>query len=179
MNKKNLLFFSGLAIFCVATVNMVFARNSQSIITESQVNSDRAEVIDSRKRHRFGNDTEQRISSRKYLSKSDQKQQTAVNLSSSDLNEANFLSVSASKPETQLTATVSLNGQVVKSLTDDDNTLNLSPYLTLGKQTVSILGNYTPDNDSVKVEFKGRTTHISQETGGDGKLQQQFIFYVE
>ena len=187
MNKKYFFFFSCLAIFCVATVSMVFARNSQSLITASQVNSDRPftstnraeRVINSRKRHREGNDTEQRISSKKYSSKSYQKQQTAVDISSSDLNEANFLSISASQPETQLTATVSLNGQLIKSLTDDDNVLDLSPYLTLGKQIVSISGNYTPGDASVKIEFKGKTTHISQETKGSGKLQQQLIFHVK
>ena len=179
MHKKYFLFFLGLAIFCVATVSMVFARNSQSVITTSQVNSDIAEIIDSRKRHREGNDIEQRISSRKYSSKSYQQQQTAVNISSSDLNEANFLSISASQPETQLTATVSLNGQLIKSLTNDDNVLDLSPYLTLGTQIVSISGGYTPDDASVKIEFKGKTTHISQETKGNGELQQQLIFHVQ
>ena len=186
MNKKYFFFFFGLAIFYVATVNMVFARNSQSLITASQVNSDRpfsstnkTEIINSRKRHREGNDTEQRISSKKYSSKSYQKQQTAVNISSSDLNEANFISISASQPETQLTATVSLNGQLIKSLTDDDNVLDLSPYLTLGKQIVSISGSYAPGDAAVKIEFKGKTTHISQETEGSGKLQQQLIFYVK
>ena len=178
MNKKNLFFFSGLAIFCIATVSVVSARNSQSTITTNQVNSDRAEIIDSRERYREGNEIEQRISSRKYSSKSSQ-QQTAVNISSSDLNEANFLSISTSQPETQLTATVSLNGQLIKSLTDNDNTLDLSPYLTLGKQIVSISGNYTPDDASVKIEFKGKTTNISQKTEGSGELQQQFIFHVQ
>ena len=177
MNKKKI--FSCLAIFCVATVNLVFVRNSQSTITANQVNSDRAEIIDSRTRHRQSNDTEQIISSKKYSSKSYQKQQTAVNISSSDLNEANFISISASQPETQLTATVSLNGQLIKSLTDDDNVLDLSPYLTLGKQIVSISGSYAPGDAAVKIEFKGKTTHISQETKGSGKLQQQLIFHVK
>jgi hypothetical protein len=185
MYKKNFFFFFGLAIFCVATVSILFASNSQSQITTSQINSDRpftstnrAEIINFRKRHREGNGTEQRFSSKKYSFKSYQKQQTAVNLSTSDLNEANFLSISASQPETQLTATVSLNGQLIKSLTDDDNVLDLSPYLNLGKQIVSISGNYTPDRASVNIEFKGKTTHISQETTGTGQLQQQLIFYV-
>ena len=186
MKKKCFFLFSSLAIFCVATVNIVFARNSQSLITTSQTNLDRpftsinrSEVINLRKRHREGNDIESRISSKKHSFKSYQKQQTAVNISSSDLNEANFLRIDTSQPETQLTAIVSLNGQVIKSLTDDDNVLDLSPYLTLGKQIVSISGNYTPGDASVKIEFKGKTTHISQETQGSGKLQQQLIFYVK
>ncbi|WP_052055352.1 hypothetical protein [Myxosarcina sp. GI1] len=187
MNKKYFLFFSCLAIFCVATGSIIFARNSQSSIAASQVNLDRSfsstyraeRVINSRKRHREGSDTEQRISSKKYSSKSYQEQQTAVDISLLDLNEANLLSISASQPETQLTATVSLNGQHIKSLTNDDNVLDLSPYLTLGKQVVSISGNYTPANAFVKIEFQGQTTHISQETQGSGKLQQQLIFHVK
>jgi len=186
MNKKNLSLVSCLAIFSVATVGMVFARNSQSQMTASQINSDRsfasanrAEIVNSRKKHREGNNLELRNSSKRSSSKSYQKQQTAVDLNLSDLNEASFLSISASQPGTQLTAEVSLDGQFIKNLTDDDNLLDLSPYLTLGKQVVSISGNYIPDRASIKIEFKGKMTHISQETTGTGKLQQQFVFHVK
>ena len=187
MNKKNLFFFSCVAIFCVATVSIVFAKNNSSPIATGQMNSDRSSattnraerILNSRKRHRDGNDSKQRISPEKYLSQSVQKQQTAVNINSSDLRDANVLTISVSQPQTQLTATVSLNGQDIKNLTNDDNTLDLSPYLTLGKQIVSISGNYTPDDAAIKIEFKGKTTQISQETQGSGQLEQQFIFNVK
>ena len=93
-------------------------------------------------------------------------------------NEASFLSINASQPGTQLTAGVFLNGQLIKSLTNDDNVLDLSPYLTLGEQVVSISGNYSPADTSIEIAYKGKTTRISQKTTGTGKLQQQLIFHV-
>ena len=186
MNQKYFLLSSCLAVFCVATINMVFAKNSQSLITANQVNSNKSftsinrveRAINSRQRHREGNNNSRRISSEKYSSTSYQKQQTAVNLSSSDLRHTNFLSISTSPPETQLTATVSINGKRIKSFTDDD-VFDLSPYLTLGEQIVSISGSYTPGDASVKIEFKSKTTQVSQETRGSGELEQQLIFYVK
>ena len=184
MNKKRFFFFSCLAILCVATVSMVSARNGQSLVN-TRTNSDkpstatnREEIINLRRRH-TGDYTERRNHSNKSSAKSYQNQQTAIDLSSSDLNEANFLSISASQPETQLTASVSLNGQLIKSLTDDDNVLDLSPYLTLGKQIISISGNYTPDRASIEIAYKGKTKRISQKIAGTGKLQQQLIFHVK
>lgn len=184
MNKNRLFLFSCLAILSVSTISMVFAKNSQSLIN-SRANLDksnstnREEIINSRRRHRAGDYTEQRNRFKKSSAKSSQNQQTAVNLSLSDLNEANLLSITASQPETQLTAGVSLNGQFIKSLTDDDNVLDLSPYLTLGKQVVSISGNYTPENASIEIAYRGKKTRISQKTTGTGELQQQFIFHVK
>jgi len=184
MNKNRFFFFSCLAILSVATVSMVFAKNSQSLINnranlDKSTSANRDEIINSRIRHRADDYTEQRNRFKKSSAKSSQNQQTAVNLSSSDLNEANLLSISASQPETQLTASVSFNGQLIKSLTDDDNVLDLSPYLTMGKQVVSISGNYAPDNASIEIAYRGKTTRISQKTTGTGKLQQQFIFHVK
>lgn len=187
MNQKSFIFLSFLVILLVTTIGIVSAQKNQSPIKVTQVSqngfgasTNRAErIINLRKRHQERNNTYQKIRAKNSLSKSYQKQQTTVNLSSSDLDKPNLLSISASPRETQLTAEISLNGQLIKSFADNHNVLDLSPYLTLGKQIVSISGNYTPSDASVKIELKGQTTHISQETKGSGKLQQQLIFQVK
>lgn len=187
MDKKIYIFFSFLVIFVVTTISIVFQKNSQIPIKVSQVSQNGFlestnrpnQIINLRKRYQGGNNTYRKIRHDNSFSQSYQKQQTTVNVSSSDLDKPHVLSISASQQETQLTGEISLNGQLIKSFTGNHNVLDLSPYLTLGRQIVSISGNYTPSHASVKIELTGKTTHISQETGGSGELQQQLIFNVK
>lgn len=187
MDKKILIFFSFLVIFMVTTISIVSQKKSSEAIKVSQVNQNEFlestnkedRIINSRKKYRGRNNTYQKIRHDNSFSQSYQEQQTTVNLRASDLDKPHVLSISASQKEIQLTAEVSLNGQLIKSLTGNHNMLDLSPYLSLGKQIVSISGNYTPSHSSVKIELSGQTTHISQETGGSGELRQQLIFNVD
>lgn len=184
MNQKSFIFLSFLVISFVTTIGIVSAQKNQSSIKLSQnelgasINRE-DRIINSKKIHQSHNNTYQKIRAKNSLSKSFQQQQTTVNISSSDLNQPNLLYISSSQQETQLTVEILLNGQLIESFTDNYNMLDLSPYLTPGKQTVLILGNYTPLGASIKVEFKGKTTHVSQEMKGSGELQQQLIFHVK
>ncbi len=157
---------------------MIFPKNSRESIKVDRVSHN--EFLESTNRlDRVINLREKYRGRARYFSQSYQEQQTTINISSSALDKPHVLSISASQQETQLTAEISLNGQLIKSFTGNHNVLDLSPYLTLGRQIVSISGNYTPSHASVKIELMGKTTHISQETGGSGELQQQLIFNVK
>ena len=193
MEKKNIIFLSFLVILMITTLSMIFQKNSRGLIkvdrvsqngsgtsqTKFGISSHQNEFLEvANQLDRVNNSSTRERENDRYFSQSYQEQETTINISSSDLDQPHILSISALQSKTYLATKIFLNGQLIKSFTGNHNVFNLSPYLTSGKQIVSILGDYTPNNSSVKIELTGQTTHIRQETGGSGEIRQKLIFNV-
>lgn len=101
---------------------------------------------------------------------------TAVSLRSSALNQPHILQVSAIAG-TEVSGTVMLDGRELSSFDENGIRLDLAPHLLPGRHTVQILGRYTP-NGGVSVSFTGTQTRVSQQTSGDGTLDQTLIIEV-
>jgi len=109
---------------------------------------------------------------------STQAQETAITIDSASLGQPYILSLSASQG-TQLTGQITLNGRVIQELKDNQASINLSPLLSKGRQEIKISGNYQPVQSSVKVEFSGPGTQVTQLTSGNGILNQTLIIDVQ
>lgn len=96
-------------------------------------------------------------------------QQAAVNIDSQNLELPYLLSVNISG--TQLTGKIKVDGKVIKRLNNNNNRFNLSPYLSIGKNTIEVLAQYLPRSSSIGVEFLGSDTRVVQKTGGNGVLR--------
>lgn len=106
-------------------------------------------------------------------------QTTIINLSSDELQESYVLKISGSRYNSQLTGNIKLNGLIIAKLTDNSTQINLSPLLNKGKNTINIIGNYTPITSAFKVELIGVNTQVTQENTGNGNIENTLIVYVE
>ena len=106
-----------------------------------------------------------------------QEQKTVINIDSAKLKLPHILSIST-PIGTQVTGQISVNGVVIKRLTNPETSINLSSYLSRGRQTITISGSYKPAQSSVEVTFSSPGTQVSQETGGGGILRQTLIIDV-
>lgn len=107
-----------------------------------------------------------------------QLQETAINLSVDELRHPHFLRINPLKSGTQLTGQIKINGKFFQRF-DRNLKINLSPYLTRGKNTIHISGKYRPANNSIQIELIGANNQVSQETGGNGYLNQVLIVEVK
>jgi len=107
-----------------------------------------------------------------------QTQETAITIDSASLAQPYTLSLSTSQGA-QLTGQITLNGRVIQELKDNQASLNLSSLLSKGRQEIKISGNYQPVNSSVKVEFLGPGTQVTQLASGNGILNQTLIIDVQ
>ena len=103
-------------------------------------------------------------------------QQATVNIDSQNLGLPYILSVNISG--TQLTGQVRINNQVVEQLSSNNNQFNLSPYLSIGKNTIEILAQYFPSSSSIEVELVGSDTRVTQQTSGSGVLRYTLTVVV-
>ena len=106
-----------------------------------------------------------------------QHQRTTINLNEGDLKAAHILSITTIG-QPQLFGTITINGVVVKTINNHQISINLSPYLSTGINSIEISGNYKPANDSIQIEFSGPGTKVTQQTGGNGILKQTLIIAV-
>lgn len=104
-------------------------------------------------------------------------QEIIISLKAADTTQPNILSISTPKA-TQLTGQIKADNTVIQSLSNDNSSINLSPYLTTGRHIIEISGNYSPVNSSVTVEFAGHNKQITLQTGGNGNLNKTIIFDV-
>ena len=73
---------------------------------------------------------------------------------------------------------MTVDGVVIKKLHGSQISFNLSPYLEKQTKKVEILGTYKPASSSVKIEFSGLNTNITQQMSGNGKLNQTLVITV-
>ncbi|HEY9640616.1 MAG TPA: hypothetical protein V6C57_09030 [Coleofasciculaceae cyanobacterium] len=104
-------------------------------------------------------------------------QQTTLNLNAANLKQPYILSVSTAGA--QLNGQIVLDGKVIQVLSSDRAQINLSPYLTVGQHTVEISADYAPASSSIRVEFSGVGTSISQQTSGSGRLRHILLIQVD
>lgn len=100
-----------------------------------------------------------------------QTQETTINLSANDLKSPYWLSIRTPNA-TKVQGQIKLNGKVIQSLNDQNTQINLSSYLSVGINEITITGNYYPAQASVTVELNGNNNNITQQTSGSGSLNQ-------
>lgn len=101
-------------------------------------------------------------------------QSTSINVDASPVN----LKIRPDRG-TFFTGKVTIDGTVIENLSGSKETsINLSPYLDSGENTIEISGYYSPARSSVHVELSADNNIVSQETGGNGKLNQTLILDV-
>lgn len=106
-------------------------------------------------------------------------QETTVSLDAVDLKQPYILRVSIANANPRLIAgEIKLNNRVIKSLSNNQIEINLSPLLSIGMHKVEISGKYNPANSQVKVELLGGQTQVTQETSGSGTINQILIINV-
>lgn len=103
--------------------------------------------------------------------------ETIISLNAADTTQPNILSIST-LTATQLTGQIKVDNTVIQSISNDNSSINLSPYLTTGRHIIKILGKYTPINSSVTIKFAGHNKQIILQTGGNGNVNQTIIFDV-
>lgn len=106
-----------------------------------------------------------------------QTQETSISLSSDELRKPHYLQVKSLTAASKVTGRIELNGKYIKAI-DRSTQIDLSPWLTPGKHTVKITGQYYPSNAIVEVKFSGTNTQISQQTSGNGYINQTLIIEV-
>ena len=77
-----------------------------------------------------------------------------------------------------LNAAVKVDGQTIKTLTNQSEAVNLS-HLSAGQHTVEISGTYSPTSASVQILLTGPGTQISQQVSGGGTLRQTLQISVQ
>ena len=106
-----------------------------------------------------------------------QHQQTAITINGANLKAPHFLSITTAG-STQLVGEIAVNGVVVKNINNNQASVNLSPLLSTGINSVEISGNYKPARDSVRIQFSGPGTKVTQQTSGNGILRETLIIAV-
>jgi hypothetical protein len=108
-------------------------------------------------------------------------QQTSINLNISDLETDNVLKIVKvnNLKYGRLNGEVKLNGEKIKLINSNSTEINLSSLLKQGINVVEICGSYTPINSSIKIEFSGFNTLVSQSASGTGKLNQRLIIRIK
>jgi hypothetical protein len=109
-----------------------------------------------------------------------QLQQISINLSVNNLQQANILKITKvnNLASGYLKGEIKLGGRTIKTITGNSTEINLSPFLKKGNNILEILGSCSPSNSSIKVEFIGHNTAISQQNSGTGKINYQLIIDV-
>jgi len=117
------------------------------------------------------------INNHEILASSFQHQQTAITMNRTNLKAPHFLTITTAR-STQLVGEIAVNGVVVKNINNNQASVNLSPLLSTGINSVEISGDYKPARDSVRIEFSGPGTKVTQQTSGNGILRETLIIAV-
>jgi hypothetical protein len=158
-----LLFFTTVAVYLTVLAQNYIQINNKDILVGaggSKINVNQSSTFD----------TQHRISL--------QQQKTAINIDINNLSSPCILSITPAG-YTQLVGKISVNGVVIQNLNKNQASVNLSPLLSTGINYIEISGNYKPAQDSVRIEFAGPGTKVTQETGGNGILRQTLIIAVQ
>lgn len=109
---------------------------------------------------------------------SSQNSEIVISVDSANTRQPHILKINPPR-DIHLIGEITINDKVVKEFKNEGAILNLSRFLSLGRQTIKISGNYKPVASSIKIEFSGPGTQVSQQTGGSGKLNQTLIVNVQ
>ena len=104
-------------------------------------------------------------------------QSSTLTLSKANLSEPHILSVKTSGK--RLIGKIIINdGELVKQLSGNQVEVDLSPYLSVGENTVEINTRYTPASSTVDIEMNGPQTNVSQQNSGNGVLSSEMKIMV-
>ncbi|MBW4444788.1 MAG: hypothetical protein KME10_27065 [Plectolyngbya sp. WJT66-NPBG17] len=103
-------------------------------------------------------------------------QRTAVTLNTTSLKRPCWLTVAIAKG--QLNGQIKIGNQVIQSLKGSRTVVNLAPYLSSGTKTIDISGKYQPARGSLRIEFSGAGTQVSQQASGSGIFNHRLIVTV-
>ncbi|HCF29720.1 MAG TPA: hypothetical protein DEV81_21520 [Cyanobacteria bacterium UBA11049] len=106
-----------------------------------------------------------------------QQQTTSISVNSNALNSPHILSIKTTD-NTQMNGKVTVDGVIIKKLQGSEISFNLSPELAKGTKRVEISGTYKPASSSVKIEFSGPSTNVTQQISGNGRLNQTLVITV-
>ncbi len=106
-------------------------------------------------------------------------QTTIINLSIDEFKEKYLLKIRGSRHTDLLTGNIKLNGIIIAKFTNNSTQINLSPVLKKGKNTIDIMGSYTPITSAFKLELIGINTRVTQENTGNGNIANTLIIYVD
>jgi hypothetical protein len=104
-------------------------------------------------------------------------QVTSIDLSFNDLNKPLWLTIRVSNGA-RIQGQIKLDGRVIQSLNSQETKVNLSSYLKRGQQEISVTGSYSPIQSSVMIELNGENNQVSQQSSGNGSLNQVLIIGV-
>lgn len=104
-----------------------------------------------------------------------------INIKVADLSKNNTLTISKINNLNQgdLTGEIKINGKKIQDLKGNETNINLSPQLEKGMNRVEVIARYNPVNSSIKIEFSGSSTSLSQITSGGGTLNYNLVISVE
>lgn len=103
-------------------------------------------------------------------------QETTITVSNNEYKHPLYLEIKTPK-DTKLTGKVFLEEQTIAKL-NNNLTIDLSPQLQSGKNTIEIIGNYEPESNLVTVTVKSKHTQSTTSTGGNGIVRQKLIIDV-
>jgi hypothetical protein len=110
---------------------------------------------------------------------SQQTQVTAINLGAAELKKSLMLRISSSQSLTRATGDIKVNGRLLKKLSRTSTQLDLAPNLKLGKNIVTVSGQYSPASAAIEVELVSANNHVSQKMAGSGTIKQTLAIEVE
>ncbi|AFZ37514.1 hypothetical protein Sta7437_4037 [Stanieria cyanosphaera PCC 7437] len=105
-----------------------------------------------------------------------QQNSTTITLDSRNLSSSHYLKIITNS--TKITGTITVNDRKLISLNSSETSLDLAPRLVKGMNTIEIVGNYSPSNANVTIQFSGVGNSITQQSSGSGILQHKLIINV-
>ncbi len=173
---RNLLFFAcGVAMLVTLTTAFAhqnFIHSSQSSSVNSNSNSDMSTFSSTSQTSSSDSSdssgTQQSFTTSQNTSDSSGTQHNSFNLNAANLSQPHILSIKTSG--NQLTGQITVNGKLIKRLNKNSENINISPFLSVGEQTVKISARYAPASSSVNVGLSGPGTNVLQQNSGNGIL---------
>jgi len=112
------------------------------------------------------------------ISKNESQQQSGITLSAANLKQPHLLKISANG--SQLMGEVKIDKKLLKKIkSNNPEAINLSPYLSVGKHTVEISGNYVPSSAIISIEVSAPGVSMVQESSGNGNLNHTLLINVQ
>jgi hypothetical protein len=105
-----------------------------------------------------------------------QQQTTAITLESSNLKYPCLLKIDTQG--SKINGQIIINSDVIISLDNTTEAINLSPYLSTGSNIIEISGDYSPSTAAIAVELSAVGNSVRQQSSGSGNLRHTLIINV-